>query len=99
MWFCNRAYLEIIYCNYSKLLYDVRAYPYASVYTCLFSVAALCIAILLFVAAAAVLLLPAAARHRMPGDIFFAPLLLVPVFSFSSFKHDLLLMYTFGSID
>ena len=45
----------------------------------------------LAVAAAAVLLLAAAIRHRVPNETISCCglLRLIPVFSFSSFKHDL----------
>ena len=45
------------------------------------------------VAAAAVLLLPAAVCHRVPMAKFVAGSFWSQVFSFFSFKHDLLLMY------
>ena len=47
------------------------------------------------VAAAAVLLRAAAVRRRVPDDAICSCglLHLIPVFSFSSFKHDIFLMY------
>ena len=66
-------------------------------YLCIQSAAAaapaLCAAILLLLLPQ--LLLPAAVRHRMPhGKICcFTSLSLIPVFSFSTFQHDLFLMH------
>ena len=87
------GYLDLIDFNYTcTLLYDIYTRVFICVYLSCISAAALCC--YPAVAAAAVLLL-AAVRRRVPDDVLCScgVLHLIAVFSFSSFKHDLFLMY------
>ena len=95
MWFHNRVPGPDRLSLCCTLLYDVRV---RILYIPVIHFCCLCCAMCCYpaVAAAPVLLLAAAVRHRVPSNtICCCGLLhLIPVFYFSSSKHDLFLMYT-----
>ena len=93
MWFHNSEYLDLIYCNYSVRCCTTHEYVFA--YTChvLLLLLLLCVATLLLLQLqCCCLLLPFVIVCQMANFVA-GSFILIPVFSFSSFKRIFNLMY------
>ena len=98
MWFQNRVPRPDInislYYSCTLLYVYTRVCSFICIHTCHVFLLLLCV-LLSCCCCSAVLLLDAAVCHRVPDDAIcsYGLVHLIPVFSFSSFKHDLFLMY------